>query len=136
MSAEPLLKPDFDEPEDHQLAADIARAMHHRPLMSRLARVDAVHGDPASAIAQSATRLAPAPEVGAETPPPLPVDPRSIEEVIDDLRDAASTPLSSEWLDRARLEKRQEARRHAFAWVTTLAIVGTIVTAAAFFLRT
>src|SRR5262245_20653867 len=40
MSAQPQLKPDLDEAEDRQLANDIARAMHYRPLMSRLSRVD------------------------------------------------------------------------------------------------
>ena len=37
MAARAQVKPDFDGPEDRQLADDIARAMQHRPLMSRLA---------------------------------------------------------------------------------------------------
>ena len=64
MAARAQVKPDFDGPEDRQLADDIARAMHHRPLMSRLARVETVHGDAAGVVAKSATRLAPA-AVGA-----------------------------------------------------------------------
>ena len=40
MAARAQVKPDFDGPEDRQLADDIARVMHHRPLMSRLARVE------------------------------------------------------------------------------------------------
>ena len=88
MVARAQVKPDFDGPEDRQLADDIARAMHHRPLMSRLKRVEAMHGNAAGAVAKSATRLAPVSSapVAAETPPPaLPIDPRSLDEVIDDL---------------------------------------------------
>ena len=45
MAARAQVKPDFDGPEDRQLADDIARVMHHRPLMSRLARVETAHGE-------------------------------------------------------------------------------------------
>jgi hypothetical protein len=138
MVARAQVGPDFDGPEDRQLADDIARAMHHRPLMSRLHRVEAMHGNGAGTVAKSATRLAPAPSApaAAETPPPaLSIDPRSLEEVIDDLDHVASPPLSAEWLDKARLEHRKERRRNALAWVTTLAIAGTIVAVAYLLLR-
>lgn len=139
MSAHPQLIPDFDDPDDRQLAEDIARAMHHRPLMSRLARVEAAHGDPAGAVTKSAARLAPnpsAPAVAEAAPPLLSVDPRSIEEVIDDLGYVASKPPSAEWLDKARREHRKERARNAIAWVTTLAIAATIVGVAFLLLRT
>lgn len=138
MSAQPQLKPDFDSPGDHQLADDIARAMHHRPLMSRLARVEAAHGDPAGSVTKSATRMAPSPSVPAvtEAAPLLSVDPRSIEEVIDDLGYGASKPPSAEWLDKARREQRKERMRNAIAWVTTIAIAATIVGVAFVLLRT
>lgn len=137
MAAPAQVKPDFDSAEDRQLADDIARVMHHRPLMSRLARVETAHGDAAGAVAKSAMRLAPAPAAPTETegPPPLPADPRSIEEVIDDLGYAASPPPTAAWLDKARRSQQKERARHAVAWVTTLAIAGVIVAAAGLLLR-
>ncbi len=135
MAAPAKVKPDFDSAEDRQLADDIARVMHHRPLMSRLARVEDAHGNPAVAVAKSAMRLAPAAQAETEEPPPIPADPRSIEEVIDDLGYVASLPLSAEWLDKARRSQQKERARHAFAWVTTLAIAGVIVAAAGLLLR-
>ena len=138
MAARAQVKPDFDGPEDRQLADDIARVMHHRPLMSRLARVENAHGNAAGAVARSVTRLdAPSPAPAApETPSsPAPADPRSIEEVIDDLDYVASPPPSAEWLDKARRSQQQERRRYALAWVTTVAIAGVIVAAAFLLLR-
>ncbi len=137
MNAELQLEHEFDAAEEPQLAAEIARVMHYRPLMSRLARVGAGYADAASAIAQSAARLAPiaTPAEVAETPPPLPADRRSLEEVIDDLRDAASAPPCAEWLDNARAEQRQQARRYAMAWLTTFAITGAIIAIAALIVR-
>lgn len=138
MPARAQVKPDFDGPEDRQLADDIARVMHHRPLMSRLARIEAAHGDAAGVIAKSATELSPAPSAPTAAEPPalpLPSDPRSIEEVIDDLGYVASPPPSAEWLDTARRAQRKERARHAMAWVTTLAIAGAIVATASLMLR-
>jgi hypothetical protein len=137
MSARPQLQPDFDGPEDRRLADDIARVMHHRPLMSRLARVETSHGDAANFVAKSATRVAPTPApAAAETvPPPTSTDPRSIEEVIDDLGYAASAPPCAEWLHKARREHRKERMRNAIAWLTTIAIASTIVAAAYLLLR-
>ena len=77
----------------------------------------------------------PAP-AAAETPPPIvSADPRSIEEVIDDLDHVATTPPSTAWLDKARREHRRERTRNAMAWLTTLAIAGTIVAVAFLLLR-
>lgn len=137
MPARAQVTPDFDGPEDRQLADDIARVMHHRPLMSRLARVETAHGEAAGFVAKSATRVAPnqpAPAAAA-TLPPLPTDPRSIEEVIDDLDHVAAPPPSAAWLDKARREHRRERMRNAMAWVTTLAIAGSIVAVAFLLLR-
>ena len=55
--------------------------------------------------------------------------------MIDDLDHVASPPPSAEWLDKARREHRQERTRNAMAWVTTLAIAGTIVAVAFLLLR-
>jgi hypothetical protein len=128
MAARAQVKPDFDGPEDRQLADDIARVMHHRPLMSRLARVETAHGEAAGFVAKSATRLVPnppAPAAAEALPPPISVEPRSLEEVIDDLDHVATTPP----------EHRQERMRNALAWVTTLAIAGSIVAVAFLLLR-
>jgi len=138
MAARAQVKPDFDGPEDRQLADDIARAMHHRPLMSRLQRVEAMHGGAEGAVTRTASRLAPVPaappSIGA-LPPPIPVDPRSLDEVIDDLGHVASPPPSAEWLDNARREHRRERNRNALAWMTTVVIASTIIAAAFLLLR-
>ena len=132
MAAHAQVKPDFDGADDRQLADDIARAMRHRPLMSRLGRVDAVNAKtPVAAV--RATPLAAVPD--AAEPPPVAEDPRSIEEVIDDLGYAASPPPSAQWLDKARSAQRAERRRHAIAWVTTLGIAGAIVASASLLLH-
>ena len=138
MAARAEVKADFDGPEDRQLADDIARAMHHRPLMSRLQRVEAMHGGADGAVARTAARLAPVPAAPpsiSALPPPIPVDPRSLDEVIDDLGHVASAPPSAEWLDNARRERRRQRNRNALAWVTTVAIASTIVAAAFLLLR-
>lgn len=138
MAAGAQVKSDFDGPEDRQLADDIARAMHHRPLMSRLQRVEVMHGNAAGAVAKSATRLAPVPSAPAPaqaSPPPIPVDPRSLDEVIDDLGHFAAPPPSTEWLENAQRAHRRERRRNGLAWLTTLGIAGTIVAVAFLLLR-
>lgn len=135
MAASVQVKPDFDGLEDRQLADDIARVMHHRPLMSRLARVESAHEGAAGFVAKSA-HLAVRPEPAAPpAPPPLPADARSLEEVIDDLGYAASPPPSAEWLNNARMAHRQERMRHALGWLTTLAIASTIVASVFLLLR-
>jgi hypothetical protein len=140
MAAGAEVKSDFDGPEDRQLADDIARAMHHRPLMSRLQRVEVMHGNAAGAVAKSATRLAPVPSTPAAAPaqalpPPIPTDQRSLDEVIDDLGHFAAPPPSTEWLEKAQRARRRERTRNALAWVTTMGIASTIVAVAFLLLR-
>lgn len=137
MSAHANVKPDFEEPEDRQLADDIARVMHHhRPLMSRLARVETAHGP--AALGRSANAgLSPASQ---ETPPEVvlarvPPDPRSLDEVLDDLGHVATPPPSAKWLDHARRAHRRARMRQAAAWVTTLAIAVSIIGVALALLR-
>jgi hypothetical protein len=135
MNARAHLKADFDGPEDRQLADDIARAMHHRPLMKRLARVDASRHDATVVLAKATDEGAPAPSpVEADIPPSI-TDPRSIEEIIDDLGQVTGTPPSAEWLDNARRAHRQARVSHAMAWVTTLAIAMSIIGTALLLLR-
>lgn len=137
MSANAHVKPDFDGPEDRQLADDIARAMHHRPLSKRLARVESSHADAADFVARSsgvATPDASATDSDIEFFAQAP-DPRSIEEVIDDLGYAASAPPSAQWLENARRAHREARVSHALGWVTTLAIACSIIGVALLFLR-
>jgi len=130
MSARAQMKPDFDGPEDRQLADDIARAMHHRPLMSRLARVHPATGSaPAAAVGAHYTppALTETPQVPFDLTAELPGDARSLEEVIDDLGDIAAPPPSAMWLEKAQHAHRQARARRAVAWVTTFAIGTSIV---------
>jgi hypothetical protein len=128
------------EAEGSRLADEIARAMHSRPLMSRLARVETSFGPPAGA----------APSEDASTdagaPPPLPQDDAaplapaftaSIEELIDDTTAdaAAAAPPTADWLDAARRERSRDRLRNIAAWFTTFAIVGSIVGVAWLMLR-
>ncbi len=141
MSANAQVTPDFDGPEDRQLADDIARAMQHRPLMKRLARVGASHGGAAEFVAKSAAQAAPNSAAHAATTsapaemPHLTADPRSIEELIDDLGHVAASPPSAAWLENARRAHRQAQVTHAVAWVTTLAIAVSIIGVALLLLR-
>lgn len=132
LSAQAQLVADFDGPEDRQLADDIARVMQHRPLMSRLARVETSHGDAAGFVAKaSPPSAAEAPAETSETA----ADARSIEEVIDDLPNIVSSPASARWLEKARQDHRRERNRHAIAWATTLAIASAIILATLLLLR-
>ncbi len=137
MGAEAQLKPDYDGSEDRQLAGEIARAMHHRPLLSRLASVEPKHPDAALFAAKSAEKAAPEAFTAddVEAPPPVPADPRSLDEVIDDLGQVTMTPPSAEWLENARRAHRQEKMSHAIAWATTLTIAVGIIGFAALLLR-
>lgn len=138
VSASAQMKSDFDGPDDRQLADDIARVMHHRPLMSRLARVEAEHGNAEAHTAKPTPQAIPESSASAEiaASPPRPADARSIEEVIDDLDQAPAPPPSAEWLDNARRAHRTARLRHAAAWATTLAIAVAIIGVALLLLRT
>jgi len=139
MGAEAQLKPDYDGPEDRQLAGEIARAMHHRPLLSRLARVEPKHPDAAAFTAKSAENAATeaftAHEAGAPVSVRGDLDPRSLDEVIDDLGQVKMTPPSAEWLENARRAHRQEKVSNLIAWATTLVIAVGIIGLAALLLR-
>ena len=137
-------------PDGRRLADEIARAMHYRPLMSRLARVEPTFTDPEGASAPPLMQHAPFAADDAATadaPPPIPqtdaaVLPAtfaysaSIEELIADAADSVtSTPPSAEWLSKARRERQRDRMRNAAAWLTTLAIAGSIVGAALVMIR-
>lgn len=132
LSAQARLVADFDGPEDRQLADDIARVMQHRPLMSRLARVEASHSEAAGFVAKASPPSVAAP---AAEPSEKSAELRSIEEVIDDLPNVVSSPASARWLEKARQDHLRERNRHAIAWVTTLGIACAIITATLVLLR-
>lgn len=135
MSAGANVTPDFDGPEDRQLADDIARAMHHRPLLKRLSRVEQLDGGAMDFLANAAPSLAAQPHAAAvETPQPA-AELRSIEEVIDDLGQTAAAPPSAQWLENARQAHRQKRVSYALGWLTTLAIAIAIIGVAAVLLR-
>lgn len=137
-------------PDGRRLADEIARAMHYRPLMSRLARVETAFTEPEGAAAPPLVRdaaFAAAEAVIADTaPPPVPQSAAalpatfaysaSIEELIADAADAVtSAPPSAEWLSNARRERQRDRMRNAAAWLTTFAIAGSIVGAALLMIR-
>jgi hypothetical protein len=104
------------------LAAEIASAMHQRPLMNRLAHVESAYagGPPDNGWAQPPM---PSQPVGATSSPTqaahaVPVQPQ---------RERTSPPRSSEWLSKARRERNRERLRNAFAWLSTVVIGGTII---------
>lgn len=153
MSAQAQVKPAEPEGEDgHRLADEIARAMHYRPLMSRLARVEPTFTGPKATNAPPLMRdaaFAAAEAAMADTaPPPIPQSDAallpatfaysaSIEELIADAADSVtSTPPSAEWLNKARRERQRTSIRNVAAWLTTLAIAGSIIAAALLMLRT
>jgi hypothetical protein len=125
------MKPDFDGPEDRQLADDIARVMHHRPLMSRLARVSPAPAPPPEPPKSPETSTGPANTVASANAE----DPRSLDEMLDDLGFAAVPPPSAQWLSNARVAHRQARVRNAVAWATTLAIAVAIIGVALLLLR-
>jgi hypothetical protein len=139
MTATAQITPDLDGQEERQLASDIATAMQYRPLMSRLSR-----GEPVPAAAPP-SRLDDAPAASAGIPDQFAkadvaraepaLDPRSIEEILDDLSCPVTAPPSAAWLDRACHEQRENRKRHALAWVTTCVIALGLVVPALVLLR-
>jgi len=135
-----------DEPQSH-LVEEIARAMQHRPLMGRLAHVEAAYaeeslGSPAAnekvpAPAASARPSRAASEVGT---PPTSASRNAalarIEKLVEDAEEAWTMPPSSaEWLGKAQRERNRARLRNVAAWLATLAIGGTIIATTALLLQ-
>lgn len=153
MPALAQVKPAEPEGADgRRLADEIARAMHYRPLMSRLARVEPTFTEPEGRSVPPLMRdaaFATDEAATADTPPP-PIPQRdaavlpatfaysaSIEELIADAADSVtSAPPSAEWLNKARRERQRTRMRNVAAWLTTLAIAGSIIATALLMLRT
>lgn len=131
MAAQAKLKEDDPGEPERILADTIAKAMHYRPLMSRLERAGAAPFE------------APATQpVSAAPPLPIPADPGAspsstlppgaamalIDEFLDEGEEAwTSPPSSAEWLGKARRERNRARLRNAVAWLATLAIGSAII---------
>ncbi len=109
---------------ERDLAAEIASVMHQGPLMNRLARVESAYvaPPPESGWVQP---QAPSQVIGttpslAQTAQSAPVERPAQEE-------CTSPPRSAEWLGKARRERNRARLKNAFAWLSTVAIGGTII---------
>lgn len=119
---------------ERDLAAEIARAMHRRPLMKRLARIESVYvsvptengstqsGEPNSAPILSSPAMLSQPAALTLSPahhaPVEHCQPQS---------ERTSPPRSAEWLGKARRQRNRERLKNALAWLSTMAIGGTII---------
>lgn len=139
--------PNLHEPiqSERDLAAEIARVMHQRPLMNRLARVDSAYagappdegppdkGPPDEVPAQP--REHSAPPVLQQPMPSKPVGTTSSQTQAahgatierQPQRERTSPPRSADWLGKARRERNRARLMNAFAWLSTVAIGGTII---------
>jgi len=119
---------------ERDLAAEIARAMHRRPLMNRLARIESAHAGvlPENGLTQSGQPSS-APIL---SPPPMPshaaVATSSPAQAapIDSVQnhwEGFSPPGSTEWLSKARRERNRSRLKNGLAWLSTVAIGGMII---------
>jgi len=133
--------------DEAQLADEIARAMHDRPLMSRLQRVG--HAYPAEPNSNVYPLRGPMNPGLAAQPPPIPAyayEPNRFEAAERAALDTNETaavfgfhadnddvvvvpPPSAEWLEKARRDRSIARLRDVLAWVATVAIGGAIISA-------
>jgi hypothetical protein len=124
-----------EDPElERYLVAEIARATRRRPLMKRLARVEAEFSelpedDPgrfAPAVPPPLPPLSATGPIAHQMPGPSLILP--IDQLMDEFGDPhAAPPASAEWLRKARRNRRRSRARTFFAWSATLAIGAAIV---------
>ena len=141
MAAHAELKDAVPESE-RALALEIAKAMQP-PLMSRLERIQRSYSELAGADAEEALATPmppPVPPIPALQMPlivqrsapaasPLPLSPAMADLIADDPDAGFATPPSAEWLAKARRQRNRTRLSNALAWISTLAIAGSIVTA-------
>lgn len=145
MGAQAKIFADAGADLEHDLVENIARAMKSRPLMRRLANVEVPPiGDlpPLEIEAEPPPpEHLPDPERVAETPAPEPTptaeDPLAIfRQRLEEAEDSWTMPPSSaEWLGKAQRERARARLRNAAAWLATLIIGGSIITATALMLQ-
>jgi hypothetical protein len=120
-----------DDPElERYLVAEIARATRRRPLMKRLAHVEAefagLPADFAPPIPPPRPPLSAASPIAHEWPGPSIILP--IDQLMEEFGDTYSTPpASAASLGKARRERRRARARTFFAWSATLAIGAVII---------
>jgi len=109
---------------ERDLAVEIASVMHQGPLMNRLARVETAYaGVPPEK--GSAQPRAPSQAISATSLPAQATQSAPIERQTQ--RERTSPPRSAEWLGKARRERNRARLTNAFAWLSTVAIGGTII---------
>lgn len=140
---------DDDLEHNHELAARLARTLTHRPLMSRLARIEAAYAELPATLEPPIVASVPPPLPPAAEPPaavePLkhlePAQPngatRSIDELMEEFSDTV-TPLpesSTAWLGNARRARNRSFLHNVAGWFATIAIGATVIAGAIFMLR-
>ncbi len=130
--------PNLHEPiqSERDLAAGIARVMHQRPLMNRLARVESAYAGVPPDKGPPQPREHSSPPVLRQPPmPSKPVGTTSSQTQAahgatserQPQRERTSPPRSADWLGKARRERNRARLMNAFAWLSTVAIGGTII---------
>jgi hypothetical protein len=119
-----------ENPElERYLVAEIARASRRRPLMKRLAHVEAAYAGQQNEIPPAPPPLPSLSPAGADPhhlPGPVPILP--IDRLMEEFGETCTTPPpSADWLAKARRARRRQRARAAFAWLVTLAIGMVIV---------
>jgi hypothetical protein len=123
-----------EDPElERYLVAEIARAARRRPLMKRLANIEAEFADTPQGIAE---------DVAPPMPPPLPTTPETgavphgmpeptvvlpIDQLMEEFGEEPVPLASAEWVGNAGRARRRSRVRTVFAWIATLAIGAAIV---------
>ena len=143
MAARAQLQEDHSIDLERNLAEDIARAMQHRPLMSRLARIEAAYTDEAPGVL-------PARINDTALPPPIPVNDgppatlavngsaaMPIDQLMEEFgAEEPTLPSSAEWLGKARREHAHARLRNVAGWFATLTIGGSILALVTLIIKT
>ena len=134
MAAQTQLQEDHSIDLERNLAEDIARAMQHRPLMSRLARIEAAYTDEVPGVLparMSETTLPPPIPVNDGPPATLAVNGSAampIDQLMEEFgAEVPALPSPAEWLGKARREHAHARLRNVAAWFATLTIGGSIL---------
>jgi hypothetical protein len=142
MAAQAQLQQDHSIDLERNLAEDIARAMQHRPLMSRLARIEAAYTDEAPGVLPSRvseTALPPPIPVNVNPPETLAANASAlpIEQLMEEFgADEPILPSSAEWLGKARREHAHARLRNFAGWFATLTIGGSILALVTLIIKT
>jgi hypothetical protein len=146
MGAQSIVKDDVAADPEQDLVENIARAMQNRPLMRRLANVEAAYSG--APVAELLTPAAPPaeetpspPAEAAETPPletasPVESELAKIKRLVEEAEEGwVMPPSSADWLGKAQRERSRARLRNAAAWIATFAIGGSIIATTALMLQ-